>query len=245
MSTATKKRSAWRPATPYQFALPPCNPESREPWTIGEENLRRLINHCISAAEFAQNNSALPQFVCRADTGLKQYEYTRQMSLRGSYDLYDAIYKHSIELWKALSTLGRSVDGMRQLHRASGLAVLPTADQIKGLADGARAQRALMKWLSGKGKRDETRILALQELIAWLWQMYPTSLRSIGLRSHFLESLRLILGRAATEHRALQAQVRRALLAEKERDELGALIELPPQLSKGKRKAGAKKGKNI
>ena len=62
-----------------------------------------------------------------------------------------------------------------------------------------------------RGQRDGRRLQLRQSLIHALWRSYPESLRELRLGSHYVESLRLILGKPESGRRALLQEARRAI----------------------------------
>jgi hypothetical protein len=200
----------------YPYPLPSRNPLNGMPWELPERRLRLLLAHCGAAGEFGEEYRDVDRFVCEADHLLRYYREHVRAHLRRDPRQFDEIAEHAEALAHRLSKL-EDLDGWpwRSLR-------VPQPADLQALAQAARIVSAAEVAMRGRGKRDPGPLLQRQMLINGLWDLCPEPLRSTALRGHFLESLRLVLGRAAGDaaRRALQAEVKRARLAHEEHERL-------------------------
>lgn len=220
MKAPAKKVRSPRESLPYPYPLRECNPCDGQPWTIAEKKLRVLYTHCRKAPEFAEPDNAADVFICRADLALRHYRANRHIKHNFDPKVLEQLAEHAEGLATAIEQLNDVLDGRGQIRHRAALTALPASDDLHAVASAALFHAKVERALAGKGKRDKGELVQKQLLIAGLYSDYPTALQSTDLRSHFLESLRLILGRAATDkvRKALQMEVKRALAAAAEHD---------------------------
>ena len=190
---------------------------SRDPagfrWELRDDIRRNLIAHLGTEPMFTV--VAIDDFVWLANTRLRFYRRRRRNDppfdpkrlasfARDAEALADAIKK--IDTRRSL--FNRRVD----LQDRAGV-MLPEPAELRRIAAVAREFLKHSAVDTVAGNPSEIARLHRDFLIRDLWQHYPEPLRSKALRSHFIETLRILLGRAtdASARRALQQEARRAL----------------------------------
>lgn len=225
--SARRQRKKPIAAPSYPYELVATNPVTGKPWALDEKTLRALLAHCLSEPVFAARDNGADEFIAWADWEVGAYR--KALQARPQLVTLQRIERHARELRKALTRLqsawqaneyqddwGMWIRCARQF-KVNGEPINPVRDlfALDATAYGAR----LMLPRRGRGQRDTSATMQRHLLINRLWRRYPESLRDLALRGHFVETLRLILGRPQTDAalRAVQMDARRARAAAVER----------------------------
>jgi hypothetical protein len=190
---------------------------SRDPagfrWELQEDTRRELMAHLSADPMFTA--VAVDEFIWRVNTRVRFYRKHRKDALPFDPKRLTRFATHASALADAIKEIdsGNSLFNRRVDLQDRARVVLPEPSELRRIADVARELRKHFVTHIGKGKQYEVERLHRHFLIRDLWQNYPEQLRSKALRSHFIETLRIILRRSADDEsrRALQAEARIAL----------------------------------
>jgi hypothetical protein len=196
----------------YPYVLPPKNPATRRRWILPARRLRQLLKCGGANRAFDPRNDGASSFACAADQSFAFYMTMRTWPLLGDPRCFDAITAHAHALARALLDLEK--------HRAllctktGDCFADPLPEVAAGLYELARAARADSKAIlarRGRGRRVSGELRARRELLAQLFADYRHCFHAVAVDGRFVESVRIILGRAPAQRRAVREDIRRAL----------------------------------